>query len=633
MREASLSLNVSCLADDPTVKFASEELKAYLTRMTGGKIGNGTQGIRLGLISDFPNVESMSVPDPWADDGIHIDVRDGEGVIAGVNPRSVLISAYRYLTELGCRWVRPGADGEYVPRIRSLRDVRVRETPSYRHRGICIEGAVSREHVTDIIDWAPKLGFNAYFVQFREGHTFFDRWYSHESNPYLDGKHFTVEEARAHTDAAVAAIKKRDMLYHAVGHGWTCEPFGIGGLGWEQSQDNLPEETLKYLAMVNGKRELWGGIALNTNLCYGNPEARRIVVEEIARYAGEHPEIDIMHFWLADGSNNNCECELCRDTRPSDFYVMMLNDLDRLLTARGLPTRIVFLIYVDLLWPPLVEKIANPDRFLLMFAPITRTYSKSFAVGGRLPDLPSFERNKLRFPRSVEENVAFLRAWQQDFQGDSFDFDYHIMWDHFKDPGYTANAAVLSQDIRGLSGIGINGFMSCQVQRAFFPTGLPTTVMGRSLWNSSLSYESIASDYFESAYGPDGALVRRYLERLSELFDPVYLRGEKEAVSEKSAERFAEIPAVAEGFRPVIERNLCTKDPCWAKSWEYMRHHAAVSIPLARACEARARGDRASAAEEWGQCKRYVQEDEMALHQVLDVQFFVSVLGGLFRDT
>ena len=32
------------------------------------------------------------------------------------------------------------------------------EAPSYRHRGICIEGAVSYENVAEMIDWAAEGG-------------------------------------------------------------------------------------------------------------------------------------------------------------------------------------------------------------------------------------------------------------------------------------------------------------------------------------------------------------------------------------------------------------------------------------------------------------------------------------------
>jgi Domain of unknown function (DUF4838) len=160
------------------------------------------------------------------------------------------------------------------------------------------------------------------------------------------------------------------------------------------------------------------------------------MTDAVVAYAQEHPEVDLLHFWLADGANNQCECENCAATRPSDFYVVMLNDIDRKLSALHLDTRIVFLAYVDLLWPPEHQRIQNPDRFVLMFAPITRTYSKTFSTDRALPALPPFERNKLTFPHTIEQNLAFLRAWQAQFvrddgqPADSFDFDYHLMWDH-----------------------------------------------------------------------------------------------------------------------------------------------------------------------------------------------------------
>lgn len=75
-----------------------------------------------------------------------------------------------------------------------------------------------------------------------------------------------------------------------------------------------------------------------------------------------------------------------RELRPADFYVRMLNEVDRRLTARGLSTRIGFILGYDLLWTPLKERIENPGRFLLLFAPITRTYREPYLRDGETID-------------------------------------------------------------------------------------------------------------------------------------------------------------------------------------------------------------------------------------------------------
>jgi hypothetical protein len=62
--------------------------------------------------------------------------------------------------------------------------------------------------------------------------------------------------------------------------------------------------------------------------------------------------------------------------RPADYYVILLNELDEALGHVGYPGKVVFLAYADLLWPPEVEQIHNPERFILMFAPITRSYRR-----------------------------------------------------------------------------------------------------------------------------------------------------------------------------------------------------------------------------------------------------------------
>ncbi|HCS74313.1 MAG TPA: DUF4838 domain-containing protein [Clostridiales bacterium] len=631
-------------SENPTINFAAEELAKCLGKIilptqevtiySGNTVEDDkVPSIQLGLFDQLDALKNSTVedlkdvPDEKFDDAIYIQVRSGIGIIAGINPRSVLLAVYRFLSDVGCNWVRPGIDGESIPKL-GIDDLNsnVAEKPSYRHRGICIEGANSYENIRDIIDWAPKVGFNSYFFQFREAFTFFDRYYSHLNNPTKQPEPFTVEQAREYVAMAAKELEKRGMIHHAVGHGWTCEPFGIPGLEWEAQDYELSDEIKYLLAEVDGKRELWKGVALNTNLCYSNKNVRVTVTEAIADYLIEHPEVDLLHFWLADGTNNQCECENCQIAIPSDFYVMMLNELDELLTEKSIERKIVFLIYVDLLWPPQQQKIRNPDCFVMMYAPITRTYRSTFDTDKDIPSIPPFERNNCKFPNSVEANLSFLKAWQNQFQGDSFDFDYHYMWAHYGDPGYYNIAQILHKDLQNLENIGLNGFVSCQTQRAFFPSGLGMHVMGRTLWNRELEFVSIQEKYFRGAFGENSELVSEYLSKLSELSQALQdLKQDKAAIdeTEKTAQT---IMSLIKDFTPIIERNMDTGDKCIQNSWRYLEIHQQICIRLAMIYEAISKDEKPRVKKLWGEIKALVQEKEDELQTVFDVYLFISTL-------
>ena len=380
----------------------------------------------------------------------------------------------------------------------------------------------------NLIDWMAKHGMNGYFIQFDHGTCFWDRWYAHADNPHLEAEPLDQERAEGIVARVVHDLKLRDMRFERMGHGWTARAVGLPGEGWDQEQINLSDEQRQMLAELDGKRDLFHGVPLNTNLCYSNPDVRRRMVENIVAYSRAHPEVDTLHLWLADGSNNNCECGPCREARPSDFYVQLMNELDDALTQAGLDTRIVFLIYVDLLWPPQKETIKNPARLVLMFAPITRTFQRSFAdetiPGGPLPE---YVRNKLEFPKGVGVNIQFLGAWQEQFSGDGFDFDYHNIWACHFDPNQHALARVLHRDIQGLGDIGLHGLNSCQVQRLSFPHNLLLDVLAQTLWNKNRSFEDIARRTFRDAYGEDGGRAEEFFSTMSDLcvpfFEPVFI--------------------------------------------------------------------------------------------------------------
>src|SRR5699024_11067368 len=170
-----------------------------------------------------------------------------------------------------------------------------------------------------------------------------------------------------------------------------------------------------------------------TNLCFHNGDAVEAFADLVVKYAKTNPTVDYLHVWLADEYNNVCECEGCQQTTPSDQYVSLLNEIDRRLSMEGLDTRVVFLLYQELLWPPLKERLRNPDRFVLMLAPISRTFEASYDLTGPEASMPPYERNRIVLPTNLQENLAFLRGWQQLFQGDSFVYDYPLGRAHYGD--------------------------------------------------------------------------------------------------------------------------------------------------------------------------------------------------------
>ena len=90
-------------------------------------------------------------------------------------------------------------------------------------------------------------------------------------------------------------------------------------------------------------------------------------------------------------------------------------------------------------------------------------------------------------------------------------------------------ARVLHKDLANLRALKMDGFISCQIQRVCFPTGVYMEIMGRLLWDRTLSFNRVVDDYFHDVFGNGGPEVKAYLQKLSpllrhELQDPVGIR-------------------------------------------------------------------------------------------------------------
>lgn len=615
-----------------TFAYAAEELFRCLSAMDETLTeGEGGLSLSLDLIEGDP-----------ASDRIEIDVERGVGRITGVNPRAVLIAVYRFLYELGCRWTCPDEAGEHIPK-RSLLpadvNVSVAETPSYRYRGVCMEGAISEKNVLDMVNFLPKIGMNTYFIQFFRPTAFFRNWRENPANPECEKGPYKPEELDAIHAHIVREMKKRGLDHQAIGHGWTCEPYGVAGEGWSATDvSTLPADFLDAVAVLDGEKKLYAGSAMMTNLCYGREDVRARLVKAVADYCQEHPTVSAVHFWLSDGHANFCECERCRDIRPADQYVELLNEIDAELTARGLATKIVFLAYFDLIFPPERERFNNPDRFILMLAPNSRSYEESYADGieeaKTLPSLP-FARNRWlwrstdttapRMPCRIAEVLSCLRDWKKVFSGDGFLFDYYLIWDHVKDAGYMDTSSVIFRDMKALGDIGLNGTVNCQYSRCAFPVGLPMYGMARALWNRDADYDEVANEYFTVEFGEKGAAVRAYLEELTRRFNLSYLRNESRSLDAELAKVYDSIPALVGAFRA---ENPELRVDSEVMAWRTLAVHADVvtmtSLLFARLARGIPREDVVES------LRTYVRRNEMSVQSRFDGQSYVNELKRRF---
>lgn len=600
-----MPVHVNCSADSAPMTFAAAELKDYLDRM---------------LPSDTKASIRLTVSGQDETDGFSIRMGPKGGEISGRNDRSVLLGVYDYLRSLGCRFLGPGKRCEVVPSVSAgALPACYQKKASFRHRGVCIEGADSVENVLDLVDWLPKVGYNAFFLQFKTPYAFLKRWYHHERNPLLAPEPFTQADAERAMARIEAEVKRRGLLLHQVGHGWTGEVLGYDAKDWDADPRPLREDLRGRAALVNGRRALFRGVPANTNLCLSDPDAVDAFAALVVDYAKADPAVDYLHVWLADEYNNVCECGGCRRTTPSDQYVALLNEIDRRLTAEGLDTRVVFLLYQELLWPPLRERLNDPDRFVLMFAPISRTFETSYDLSGPEAVIPPYERNRIVLPTDLRENLAFLRSWQRQFHGESFIYDYPLGRAHYGDFGYVHIARTIGGDIKQLRQMGLDGYISCQELRAALPNALPNYVMGRTLFDEAADTEALIQEYFSAAYGESAGDVLDYLSDLSRLSSCDYINGKGPRTNPELARRMEELIRRAERFS--VSR-LQGGSGLFRKLLGYHREYV---LAFARAVKSLAEGDGDGSRSGWSAFRELIRRNEPEYQPYLDVYRVLEV--------
>lgn len=625
-------MKISVESNNETVFFAASELQKYLKMMftdNNFDIGFKAGEIKIGLFGDL-NIEPQVGSYSDCDDVLYIETKGFEGVISGNNPGSVLLSVYEYLKAEGCRWLFPGIDGEYIPKLDKISDVSLIKKMPTGVRGQCIEGAISIDSLLAAIDFAPKIGLNSYMLECFSPYGYLLKWYLHSKNNIKKSEEISEDTAIQWKRLCEAEIAKRGLSFHDMGHGWTTLVFGINPDSGEISVDNA-----KYLAKINGKKQFHDDCAINTNFCMTNEDGRKKFVKYVVDYAKRHNNVNYLHIWLADGSNNHCECDNCLNFSPSELYVSVLNEIDTEFTRNNIEMKIVFVCYADLFFAPEKNKIENPDRFMLLFAPISRDYLSSYGVKPNLSNVKKYERNKNVLPKTMEDCLGYLRKWREKFSGEVFCYEYHFYKIVYFDFGGIWLARCAFDDVRGLKKNRLCGMIEDQSQRNAYPTGFAIYAWARAMCDEKIEFEEIAADYFSNAFGKNWRKAYDFLNKISNAFSKEYMLGSfaqgNNTVDKRMQNNMKEIKKAAEEFKSVCDDNIKTDERCQTVSWKLLGFHCDLCIKLSSFFYELACGDDSGMIKRFDEFKAFLSENEDFYSKYLDLFLFETILERMLN--
>ena len=236
--------------------------------------------------------------------------------------------------------------------------------------------------------------------------------------------------------------------------------------------------------------------------------------------------------------------------------------------------------------------------------------------------------------------MALFKNWQHVYGGDNLTYDYQLIWYVQRCPANILSAKHMWQDVRNLKRTGSNCVNSCQVQRLFFPTGLPMITMAETLWDRDADFNNIANKYFGEAFGVDGAKLYKLLEKLDdpEIIKGICGYGSREwhkTAGPETCKIINEAYGVIEEIKILISdnvKNLSHPDAIM-QSWKYLEYYPEfATLYMNLIMSSFGENNLEKTIENCKKLCDYVSENEVHLHRIIDGFTFRLRLTEDFSD-
>lgn len=308
--KALLPIVISKNASEAT-KVVAAELASCLGRMSGTKFeivgGDGTSGIVLGTLADFPNealVKPLEIRNTFdGKEGFAIRSEPNRLLLIGATDLGVSHAAFRLLEYLGCRWFFPAREWEVIPNSKTL--------------------IVS----LDIVDRPRILARRI--------------WYGYGS--FADKGHPNGGSTQGDYEAWARHNGMASSFRVFAGHAWQ---------NVISANKKTFEEHTEYIALVKGERK-------GEQLCVSNPAVRELAVKWALDEIAKHPDREMVSMECSDG-DGHCECAACAKLGTiSDRVFGLANDVAKVVAVKHPGKLVGCLAYNQHSEPPHFQLEAN----------------------------------------------------------------------------------------------------------------------------------------------------------------------------------------------------------------------------------------------------------------------------------
>ncbi|MDQ6422164.1 DUF4838 domain-containing protein [Paenibacillus sp. LHD-117] len=485
-------------SESEAAAFAAEEIQSYVMQITRTEIpvyeGSVTsKGVALLnhmdsalLIVSGEEADALvsgngpiDIPAEWlasanasladaADDSFAAETQQNRMVLAGVNERGTLYSAYELLESAGVEFFAPAFDyyegnAEYVPSSGTLTvpDMNGLSEPSFEFRRKYVEEGWSHtaENLPQLIDWMAKNKLNTLVVPYdyiAQGNTRWDDW----------------------REELIDDLEKRGMIVEVGGHGFesflTREKYGAAHPEWFVSGYNV--------------------------FNIANEEAVDTYVNEVVAYLKARPEIGIFDSWPPDVATWP-PAVLAKFGTSANAYAYVVNKLHAAVKEQLPGVRIEAIAYATHVNPPSAE-YQYDESVLIDFAPYFRSYRDSV------------------FSPANQSVINQINSWKDKFEGTFTMYEYYRRYAFHSLP--VVFPQLIGQELPYYKQFGMDGIGTYSEPGDWITFEITHIILAKMSWNADLNAQELIQDYIQSRYGAAADEMEEYFRLVEEAGRSIY---------------------------------------------------------------------------------------------------------------